>query len=105
MPHVYDALSEMTKSYSSLSREGEQLLHEKPYEMLQVAQARYEDFRSAAYKVLSLVPGLDIQQQISKLLDAIYKNGLHASPTHDALFFELLNSINSSMLSAKVKTK
>ena len=102
-PHVYDALSEMTQAYSSLYRDGEQIYVENPYETMRATQARYEIFRTAAFQVLSLVPGLEIQQQISELLEAIRKNGFHVAPGYDTQFLALLNSVNAYMLSSKVK--
>lgn len=101
-PHVYDALEEMTQSYSELFRAGAFRYFEDSNEMERVTQARFENFRGAALKVLSLVPGLGIQQHIAELLNAIRKNGYRITDANDKQFLELLSSINSYMLSLKV---
>ena len=102
-PLVYNALADMTKSFSAMLRSNELDSTLEHSANLRVAKFQYETFRAATLTVLSLVPGEAIQQQASELLDAIRKTNFLVFPANDEQFLELLNSVNAYMLSLKEK--
>lgn len=103
-PRVYDALDELAKTYSYMTRcyvaEGNQAEQERLYLS---SRAKYENFMTACHKLLSLVPGADVQQKIFALLTAIRQDGFFISPKHDEQFLALLSSVNSYMLTLRAK--
>lgn len=102
-PHTYDALAEMTKTYSAMIRSHDSENWTDITATMRVAKARYENFRAAAYAVFSLVPGTVVQQQISELLEIIQKHEHLIHQEDDTRFLALLSSINDYMLSSKVQ--
>ena len=104
-PLVYNALADMTKSFSAMLRPNELDSTFEHSDNLRAAKFRYETFRAAALTVLSLVPGANIQQQTSELLDAIRSTNYLVQPANDAQFLEMLNSVNAYMLSLKGKNE
>lgn len=102
---MYNALADMTKSFSAMLRSNELDSTLEHSDNLRVAKFQYETFRAATFTVLSLVPGEAIQQQASELLDTIHKTSFLVFPANDAQFLELLNSVNAYMFSLKEKNK
>lgn len=103
-PRVYDALAEMSKAYSQLSR-GDDITDdaESATKARKKATIAYYEFVGAAYKVMSLIPKESIQAQISQLLTELEQYSYFPSERHDELFRHLMRDITKFLQRSRKK--
>lgn len=105
IPRVYDALAEMTEAYGNLTRIDTSHDEESYNKLYLLAVERCQEFEAACYKVMSLVPGENIQRHIAALLQDIGHSALMPSSEHDKIFCQLISEVHQYLLTSKVKNK
>lgn len=103
-PRVYDALAELSRTYSKLNR-GNNAPNDDESQMAlyMAAQSHYYEFMASCYKVMSLVPGAEIHEHISVLLTDIRQFAYSPNRVHDDQFSQLVSEINEYILTLKIK--
>ena len=100
-PRVYDALADMSKAYSQLSRGTDAT--DDVTKVHKNAMIVYYEFSCTAYKVMSLIPKEGIQNQISNLLTEIENYSYFPSELHDELFRQLMRDITKFLQKSRKK--